>query len=123
MTKGLFGSYFKAARIKRGLTLRAFCLKYGFDPGNLSRLERGLLPPPQAEQKLTEYAKALGLKPGSDEWYEFVDRAAAERGRLPKDVLSDKELVSKLPLVFRMLRGQKLTKKRLDNLAEKIRRA
>ena len=88
-----FGDYFKELRIERGLTLRAFCRKNGFDPGNLSRLERGLLPPPASEAKLKEYAKALGLKQGSDQWYELFDRAAAERGRLPKDILADEDVL------------------------------
>ena len=118
-----FGSYFKELRIKAGKTLRAFCVEARLDPGNISRLERGLLPPPQSGEKLTEYARALGLKKGSDEWLEFFDRAAADRGQLPKDILADDDLVEKLPLVFRTLRGKKLTKKQLDALAESIREA
>ena len=56
-----FGEFVKARRQARGLTLRVFCEKNGFDPGNLSRLERGLTPPPHDEKKLAEYALALGL--------------------------------------------------------------
>ena len=118
-----FGQYFKHLRIKRGITLRAFCQENDLDPGNMSRLERGLLPPPTSEGKLAEYATALGLKPGSDEWYEFFDRAAAERGRIPHDILSDKEVLGKLPIVFRTLRGEKVTRSKLAKLVEKIRKA
>jgi len=123
MARNGFGEYFKERRVARGVTLRAFCRKHGLDPGNMSRLERGLLPPPRSQEKLTEYARALGLKQGSDEWYEFFDRAAAQRGQLPKDILSDEELVGKLPVLFRTIRGKKVSKKTLDALAEKIRRA
>lgn len=42
-----FGSYFKDRRIKLGLTLRQFCEKHSMDPGNLSKIERGVLPPPK----------------------------------------------------------------------------
>jgi transcriptional regulator with XRE-family HTH domain len=110
-------------RAKRGFSLRAFCLANGFDPGNISRLERGLLPPPESREKLEAYAKALRLKKGSDEWYTFFDLAAAERGRIPEDVLSDEELVSKLPVLFRTLRGQRVDDEALDDLVERIRRA
>ena len=118
-----FGDYFKQLRIGRRITLRAFCEQHGLDPGNISRLERGRMRPPQAEEKLTQYAKALGLKRGSDEWYEFFDLAAAESGKLPKYILDDEEVVAKLPVLFRTLRGKKLSKAKLAELIEKIRRA
>ena len=118
-----FGAYLKKLRISSGLTLRAFCIKNGFDPGNYSRLERGLLPPPRSEEKLKEYARALGLKRGTDEWLEFFDQAAAVRGQLPKDLLSDEEVVAKLPLLFRTLRGAPVASHKLDELVEKIRRS
>ena len=72
-----FGEFVKARRQARGLTLRAFCEKHGFDPGNVSRLERGLVQPPQDEKKLSEFALTLGLIAGTDDWQEFFDRAAA----------------------------------------------
>lgn len=39
------------------------------------------------------------------------------------DVMSDKELGYKLPLLFRTIRRQKISDKKLQELAEKIRRA
>ena len=118
-----FGGYVRGLRQARGLTLRAFCQQYGFDSGNLSRLERGLVPPPHDEGKLAEYATALGLKTGSDQWQEFFDRAAAARGELPKDLLRDEEVIEKLPLLFRTLRGTPVPADRLDDLVDKIRRS
>lgn len=118
-----FGEYFKELRIGRGLTLRAFCKRHGFDPGNISKLERGKMPPPESERKLTEYVKALGVKRASDEWYEFFDRAAAERGRIPHDLLSDGEVVDKLPVLFRTLRGRKMDVRKLTSFVDKIRKA
>lgn len=122
MARKRFGTYFKQLRIESRQTLRNFCLKHGFDPGNISKLERGRLPPPQAHEKLAKYAKALGLKAGTDQWYEFFDRAAAEHGRIPKDILSQSEVVEKLPVLFRTLRGQKVRRSDLLALVEKIRR-
>jgi len=115
-----FGEFFKAKRIELKMTLRQFCLKYGLDPGNLSKIERGLLPPPKNREKLEEYARYLKLEKGTDEWIEFFDRAAAESGRLPTDILSDKEVVEKLPILFRTLRGQKVPDDMLDELVRKI---
>jgi transcriptional regulator with XRE-family HTH domain len=118
-----FGAFFRSMRERSGLSLREFCLDNEFDPGNISRLERGLLSPPESREKLEQYAKALGLKKGSDDWYTFFDLAAAERGKIPDDVLKDEELVERLPVLFRTLRGQRVDKDDLDDLIERIRRA
>ena len=118
-----FGAFFRSVRAKAGLSLREFCLDNGFDPGNISRLERGVLPPPESREKLDQYAKALHLKKWSDDWYAFFDLAAAERGRIPDDVLADEELVERLPVLFRTLRGQRVDEEALDDLIERIRRA
>ena len=64
-TSKSFGAFFRAKRKALGLTLREFCRRNGFDPGNVSRLERGLVPPPQARQLLESYAKALKLESGT----------------------------------------------------------
>ena len=116
-----FGEFFKAKRQALGLTLREFCLKHKFDPGNMSRMERGLLAPPQDREVLEKYAKALELKSGGDDWYTFFDLAAAAKGRFPDELLEDKEVVAKLPLIFRTLRGRRLTVRRLSELVKEIR--
>ena len=123
---GRFGEFFKAQRMKLGLTLRAFCEKHGLDPSNMSKIERGLLPPPQGE-KLYEYAKHLGLKSGTNDWYEFCDLAATGAGRIPAD-LQEEAMAGKLPLFFRTLResakdGGRDTEELLKELIEKIRDA
>ena len=120
-TSAVFGEFFKTKRQALGLTLRDFCLKYELDPGNLSKLERGLLPPPQDRDVLEKYAKCLGLKSGSDDWYAFFDLAAAAKGRLPAELMEDEEVVAKLPLVFRTLREKRITDKALDELVRKVR--
>lgn len=122
MSQNFFGKLLKRLRMARGLTLREFCLQHGFDPGNYSRLERGLYPAPQKEELLAKYAQALDLQEGSDDWLEFFDTAAATRGQLPKDLLSDNELLDKLPALFRTLRGQAVPAERLDHLIEEVKR-
>src|SRR4030042_5038663 len=111
-----FGKFFKEMRLRTGLSLRQFCLDNGLDPGNISRMERGLASPPQSKEKLEEYANYLGIEKDSDDWYNFFDYAAASAGRIPDDVMSDDELVKKLPVVFRTLRGQKLSVEKLKQL-------
>lgn len=121
-----FGEFFKGLRLKQGLTLRAFCQKHGLDPSNMSKVERGLLPPPQGE-KLHEYARLLGLREGTNEWYEFCDLGAAEAGKIPPD-LQEPELAGKLPVFFRTLResakdGGRDSRDLLRELIRKIRKA
>ena len=53
-----FGELLKSLRVARRETLREFCDKHKLDPGNYSRLERGLFPPPQNEELLEKYALA-----------------------------------------------------------------
>lgn len=122
MSRNAFGALLKQLRIKLKLTLREFCNEHGFDPGNYSRLERGVFNPPRDREKLTRYAEALGLCPGEDDWLEFFDTAAASRGEIPQDLLSDDEVVAKLPILFRTLRAKPISPDRLDELVEKIRK-
>ncbi len=118
-----FGDFFKSLRKKQRITLRDFCLQAQSDPANISRLERGAMPPPQDNDILERYAKALGIKQGSDDWYIFFDLAAADRGIIPKDLMSDKEVVRMLPAFFRTLRGQKPTEEEMRKLAAKIKKS
>ena len=116
-----FGEFFRKRRMALGSTLRKFCLESGLDPGNISRLERGLLSPPQDREKLESYARLLKIEKGSADWYEFFDLAAAETGRIPDEIMQDRELAGKLPLLFRTLRGDKVPDEKLDQLVRRIR--
>lgn len=122
MPKSPFGTFFKKLRIGQGMTLRQFCETHGYDPGNISKLERGLLPPPESKEKLTQYAKALRIRRGSDAWYQFFDLARASQGKLPPEILRKRDVVARLPLLFRTLRGQKVSERKLNELIEMIRR-
>lgn len=116
-----FGEFFKSCRAGLGKTLRQFCLENKLDPGNISKLERGLLPPPQSREKLEEYACLLEIKEGSDDWYSFFDLAAAESGRIPAELIAEESIMDKLPILFRTLRGQKVSEAQMDELIKKIR--
>lgn len=121
MGTGGFGSKLKEIRIRQGITLRQFCAAHGFDPGNYSRIERGLFAPPHTE-KIEEYARALGVEIGSDEYVELLDLATVDRGELPRELLNDAQVVKELPILFRSLRGDPVPPDKLDRLVELIRR-
>lgn len=115
-----FGEFFKAKRIEREMTLRQFCEKFEFDPGNISKLERGVLPAPQGEEKLKKYAKALSLKPGSDDYIEFFDLVAASAKNFSVKNISDEDLLKRLPVLFRVLDKKDLTEDKLNRIIEII---
>jgi transcriptional regulator with XRE-family HTH domain len=117
-----FGRFFESLRHRDRLTLREFCKKADADPANISRMERGVMLPPKNRTILERYATTLGLQDGSDEWQSFFDLAAVAQGKVPEDLLSDKELVKALPAFFRTLRGQKPTPEEMIRIAEKIRK-
>ena len=118
-----FGPFFKEKRIAARKTLRKFCLENSFDPGNISKLERGRLPVPKSREVLEKYAKALQIAEGTDDWHEFFDLASLEAGRIPPEVLSDSELMGRLPIFFRTARGQNVSEEELTSLIETLRRA
>jgi transcriptional regulator with XRE-family HTH domain len=117
-----FGNFFKQRRRELGVTLREFCRINGFDPGNISKLERGLLPPPSAKEKRLQYANALGIREGTDDWLTFCDLATTSAGKIPQDIASDKEVMNALPVLFRTIRRRSLDEKDLRKLIDSIRR-
>jgi transcriptional regulator with XRE-family HTH domain len=117
-TNQTFGEFFRLKRTSLGFTLRAFCEKYNYDPGNISRLERNILPPTLNDKKLAEYATVLKIKKRTKEWLEFCDLAHIAKGQIPQDIMSRPNSDKYLPLLFRTARGKKMTKKELEKLIE-----
>ena len=115
-----FGELFRQKRIALGFTLRSFCERYSYDPGNISRLERNILSPSIDKEKLAGYATALKIPRDSEEWTIFFDLAHAANGRVPEDILSSRKAHRFLPLLFRTARGQRLSKKKLQELVNLI---
>ncbi|HLD50172.1 MAG TPA: helix-turn-helix transcriptional regulator [bacterium] len=117
-----FGETVKNLRIAKKVTLRQFCQEHGYDPSNWSKIERGINPPPKDEETLEHWAKALGLKPKTEAWKNFMLEAEISRGNIPREVMNDPALLEKLPAFFRTVRGSEVGRRELDNLIEKIRK-
>lgn len=118
-----FGAFFRMKRIQLGLTLRTFCEKHSFDPGNISKLERNILSPSISDEKLRKFAKSLDIKEGTADWTTFFDLANLAKGTVPLDIRNDKRLSSALPAFYRSMRGEKLTKEQIEQLLEILNQA
>lgn len=117
----MFGEFVKSRRIKRDISLREFCRRLSIDASNWSKTERGVLAPPQDDEKLSQIAEVLGIQKESNLFGELKDKAAIAAGIIPKDILSDQETLNALPMFFRTVRSEKPTTEELENLIEKIR--
>ena len=115
-----FGEEVKALRLKRDISLREFCRRLALDASNWSKVERGLLPPTQDEEKLKKIAEVLEID--SEKLTELKDLASIDSGIIPKDILSDKEVFDALPMFFRTIRSEKPTKEELMLLVDSLRK-
>ena len=110
-----FGAFIKERRLKIGRTARDIAAESGIKPSNLSRMEHGLLKPPQG-MRLRDLAAALDLDAPKEVFAKFCDLAAetAEAGVIPLDIreiISDNEAA---PLLLRSIGGHKLTQKDIN---------
>ena len=119
----LFGDFVKNRRKELRLTLRSFCLEAEVDPGNFSKIERGILAPPKDHETLKKWAKVLEIADEPEKFREFRDLAAVGQGRIPEDVMSDSELAQSLPLIFRTIRGDKITDEQFEKLKKLVKDA
>ena len=118
-----FGEQVRGRREELRLGLREFALRVGMDPGNLSKIERGRLSAPQSEELLNRICRALEWDLDSEDASALKDLALSETGQIPKDVLADEVVMSKMPLLLRTVRNKQLKEEELDRLIELIRDA
>ena len=118
----MFGEFIKERRINKGISLREFCKRVEIDASNWSKVERGLLAPPQDEERLRKIARALDIKFGSALWKEMKDKTNIDAGIIPNDILSDEKVLNSLPMFFRTIRSEKPTPEELDKLINMIRK-
>jgi len=117
-----FGSFFKELRLKKELSLRAFCIKANADAGNISKMERGVIVPP-GDDILKRYANVLEVVEGSNDWFELFDLAAVAKMKIPSDIAHNEKTTQLLPVFFRTLRNQQLDEAKMLKLAEKLKEA
>lgn len=115
-----FANFIREKRIAAGLTLREFCRLIGFDASNWSKIERGLLTPPQSKSVLEGIASVLKIEEGSQDYKEMFDMAALSS--IPEELM-EPEILEQLPVFFRTVRGEKPTDEELKTLITKIRSA
>lgn len=118
-----FGEFFRSKRIILGLTLRTFCERFGYDPGNISRLERNILSPTIDRQKLEGYATALKIPRDGEEWVTFFDLAHIAKGQIPGDIQNNQSVARFLPAFYRSVRGERLTKEKIKKLIDLLNQA
>ncbi len=118
----MYGEFIKELRMKKEISLREFCKQVEMDASNWSKVERGLLAPPQDEEKLKKIGRALSIKIGSDTWKEMKDLANIDAGIIPEDIRSDEQVLKALPMFFRTMRSDKPTAEELDKLIDMIKK-
>ena len=115
-----FGEFIRKKRLDDGLSLREFCKRLEIDPSNWSKIERGLLPPPDDREYLNEIAKTIKIEKQSTEWYKLFDLASIARKKIPDDVYANKDFISALPHFFKRARGENMTDEELNKIMNLI---
>ena len=113
-----FGSMLRELRAKQRIPLRRFCVTGGFDPVEVSRIERGEIAPPKEEKVLARYLRTLKIPRTSRTRTRFFTLAKTAKGRIATK--SKAEILQQLPAVFRTTKGRKVDSHTLDRLVEKI---
>lgn len=119
---GTFGQLVARRRAELRLTLRECAVRADIDAGDLSKMERGKVSPPQSSAVVERLVAALELS-GTTDGQAMLDTAALENGRLPVDLAGNPAVVSALPLLLRTFDNRQLDEQRMQRLLEKIREA
>lgn len=109
-----FGKLLRQTRVDKNITLRAFSRAVSYDPSNISKIERGITPPP-ATIILRGWIKQLAIEQGTVEYQEFFDSASLARNRIPEDS-PDAFRNKLLPAMLRTVRSKNLTEKDFERL-------
>lgn len=113
-----FGEYVRNLRLERRITLREFCRTAELDPSNWSKIERGRHQPPKTREVLNSIAEALGLGRDSEEFLTLTELAAISH--IPTELV-DSDVVNRLPIFFRTIRGEKPTREELEEIIKTLR--
>jgi transcriptional regulator with XRE-family HTH domain len=104
------------------LGLRDCALQANIDFGNLSKIERGRMAPPQDPALINRLVTVLGCD-GTEEGDLLRDSAAIENGRIPAAALADTKVMAALPIFLRTAQNRQLDEATAEKLVEMIRSA
>lgn len=109
-----FGFLLRDTRVSKNMTLREFSRLTSYDASNLSKIERGIIPPPPAII-LKAWAAHLGLEPQTTAYFEFLDMGQLSRNQLPDNTSHEFRNIL-LPALLRTVRSKKLSKEEYERL-------
>lgn len=112
-----FHQFIQEKRTERNVTLREFCRATELDPSNWSKVERGIADPPKSKEILIRIAVALQFN--DDEKQTLFDLAMIES--IPQELRPSENILEKLPIFFRTVRGEKPTEEELRKLIDQLR--
>jgi len=111
-----FGNYITTLRLSKGITLREFCRRTGFDPSNWSRIERSVISPPKSKKTIESILDSIGIERGTEEYNTALDLGLLES--IPEDFVEEKNVLKELPVLFRTVRGGIPSEEDLQKLVE-----
>lgn len=97
-----FGAFFRQLRIDSGLSLGKFSKAVQYDVSNLSKIERGLIPPPPSNIQLRLWLRELGIDKNNDNYLKFLTLASLTRAEFP-DGVAKKDILQFLPAFYRAM--------------------
>ena len=116
MSAKVFGDEFIELRTSAGFSLRKFCKKMNLDPGNWSRVERGVSKPPLEKEFYNRIENIFNISSSKKE--ELISMAKAIR-IIPKE-LQETELMEHMPVMLRKIDGQPLKNDEIEGLVNWI---
>jgi len=111
-----FNEFIKEKRLEKEISLREFCRQAEVDPSNWSKVERGLADVPKSSEILDRIANVLSL----DKEETLTMKELAIIDSIPADLRPEENVLEKLPIFFRTVRGDKPTEEELKKLIKKL---
>ena len=104
----LFATNLRRIRHHRGISQEELAHLAAIDRAHVSKVERGVLPPPDDQKILQKWAAQLGLKEGTQEWQTFFELARGQQRARPEKRLVSEGGASALVLPPPTTRPEKL---------------
>lgn len=111
-----FGEFIKNKRLELEIGLREFSVKIAYDASNWSKIERGISPFPDDENKLKSIADVLNIEWNSEDYSKLKTLAALTRSELPKEIIQNESVREFLPAFFRAAENEELDKEKIQKL-------